>query len=135
MSSFDHYERERNVEEYQRMRRAVQEGTTIEPNHQGKQRVRGAFPNAVVTKEKDNETNSDPWYDITMKYKYHLGEENLYEPDKTTLVAPVKVPHELKDDIEFKMSPTERHLGGARKSRRRKRGSRTSRRRSRRARK
>ena len=111
-------------EDYQRMRRSAQEGTPSEPNQQGKVRVRGTFPNAIVTKENDDETNDDPWYNVTMNYKYHLGEENLYESDKKTLVAPVKVPTPLQD---YKM-----RMGG-RKSRRGKRGLRKSRRKSRQA--
>jgi hypothetical protein len=95
-----------------------------ESNTQGKARVQGAFPGAIIKKEQDSSSNDDPWYDITLKY--HIGEENLYEPDKTTLVAHVEIPQKLKD---YKL-----WLGG-RKSRRGKRGSRTSRRRSRRARK
>ena len=119
-------------EDYQRMRRSAQEGTESEPNHQGKVRVRGTFPNAIVTKEIDDSTNGDPWYNVTMNYKYHLGEEKLYEPDKKTLVAPVKVPNELRDieNVIPTGSKIERVLGGARNSRRRKRGSRKSRRRS-----
>ena len=116
----------------------INDSKELDPNYQGKQRVQAAFPNAIVTKEIDTSSNADPWYDITLKYhlgeenlyeankttlKYHLGEENLYEADKTTLIAHVNVPDELRD---YKM-----RMGG-RKSRR---GSRKSRRRSRRSRK
>lgn len=99
----------------------INDGKELDPNYQGKRRVQAAFPNAIVTKEIDTSSNADPWYDITLKY--HLGEENLYEANKTTLIAHVNVPDELRD---YKM-----RMGG-RKSRR---GSRKSRRRSRRSRK
>ena len=121
ISMAEDYQRTNMFKQYQSMRRSAQEGTESEPNHQGKVRVRGTFPNAIVTKEQDNETNSDPWYNVTLKY--HLGEEKLYQANKTTLVKSVEVPTPLQD---YKM-----RMGG-RKSRR---GSRKSRRRSRRSRK
>lgn len=95
----------------------------FESNSQGKARVQGAFPTAVVKKVIDDNTSSDPWYDVTIQskqYMYDILTQKLYQPDKTTIVAHVPIPTELQD---YKM-----RMGG-RKSRRGKRGARKSRRR------